>query len=199
MANEYRCTILKWRSKIDVSNSIALLVCSIRLFSCCTIFCLESQVCVDAGVWEWQHWDRRSSTERRGKHTAGWCPWTQSHRLQRNHGQPTHHTDVAGWSTSRYCMRPKVFFHSERQRRLRILQGLPEESLSLLSYYYKSSLVSSVKSGGINETAHDSSFCNMKWLRHMKHVAATSNRSSGPAYGFCLCAVLALDPGCVSV
>lgn len=81
----------------------------------------------------------------------------------------------------------KSFFHFER---LRISQGLPEESLSILSYHYKSSPVSFVKSGRINETAHDSRFYNMKWRRHMKHVAATSNRLSNPAYGFCLCAAL---------
>lgn len=30
----------------------------------------------------------------------------------------------------------------------------------------------------------------IKCQRHMKHVAATFNRSFDPVYGFCLCAVL---------
>lgn len=49
-----------------------------------------------------------------------------------------------------------------------------KHSLSLLLCYYKSSLVSSVKSGGVNEVAHASSFIDIKWQHHMKPVAAAS-------------------------
>jgi len=93
-------------------NHINLLIVNDIMLPHSLLLFLEWQVCIDAGLWEWQRWDCRGSAERWGQHTAGWLSWTQSCRLQRNHRKPAHHSDVAGRSTSRYSMRTESFFRN---------------------------------------------------------------------------------------